>query len=111
MATPLHVEIGLRLRSARERAGMTQDQLAGAIRIETATLSRYETGRSPVSLEVLERAATALSIEPEELLARTGQERSELRGDEAALLATYRSLPPSMRKIALRLVRVLRQSG
>lgn len=108
---PLHVEIGRRLRLARERAGMTQDQLAGAIRIEPATLSRYETGRGAVSLEVIERVAAALSIDREELLPGSRQERSEPRGDEAALLATYRSLPASMRKLALRLVRVLRQSG
>jgi transcriptional regulator with XRE-family HTH domain len=56
------------LRSARERAGVTQSALAEATGTSQATISAYENGRVAPSIETLERllAATGsrLAIEP-----------------------------------------------
>ena len=56
------------LRTARQRAGLTQQALAARAGTSQATLSAYETGRKTPSVETLTRllAATGsrLSIEP-----------------------------------------------
>jgi transcriptional regulator with XRE-family HTH domain len=102
----LEQAVGRSVRDARKRAGLTQEQLAQKIRVETTTLSRYETARRPFSLEMLERVAEALDVTVGSLI----DDRSavpELSKDEEGLVRTYRGLSARQRRIALWLVREL----
>jgi transcriptional regulator with XRE-family HTH domain len=101
--------IGANIRAARERAGMTQEQLAHAIGVEAATLSRYETARWPPRLESLEKIAACLKVPVNDLVVEVRAETEAVRDDERDLLSTYRSMRPKFRNIALRLVRELRK--
>jgi DNA-binding Xre family transcriptional regulator len=65
--TPLRI----RLKEAREAKGLTQLALADLAGVRQATISEMETGAvRRVSLDVLERLADALGVEPGELLER-----------------------------------------
>jgi len=59
---------GIRLRTARERAGLAQDRLGVAIGLDescsSARISRYETGVHQPPFPVAERLAEVLSVPP-----------------------------------------------
>jgi transcriptional regulator with XRE-family HTH domain len=59
-AMNLQAHIGMRVRSARRRAGLTQEQLAEAVRKATETISNVERGYSLTGLNTLERVAKAV---------------------------------------------------
>jgi transcriptional regulator with XRE-family HTH domain len=70
--------LGRSLSHYRKRAKLTQEQLAEAIRVEVATVSRYETGATLPSLVTLEAMATLLRVSIADLLA----ENAPLQSDE-----------------------------
>ena len=53
---------GDRLKREREKAGLTQEQLAGLVPLNRAYLSEIETGKRQVSLNLAFRLAKALSL-------------------------------------------------
>ena len=57
-----------RLRAARERLGVTQEDLATASGIGRIYVARYESGSSAPSIYHLQRLAHALSVSMESLL-------------------------------------------
>ena len=68
--------IRLRLREAREAAGMTQLELAEAAGTRQATISDLERGEAKtLRLALLERLADALGVEPGELVERDGKRK------------------------------------
>jgi transcriptional regulator with XRE-family HTH domain len=63
--------ISVRLRAAREEAGLTQLQLAERAGVRQATISELETGKTRrVDLDVLDRLCAALGVAPGDLLER-----------------------------------------
>ena len=59
------VEIGKRIKQARELRGITQDQLGNSLGMNKSTIQRYETGQiSKIKLPVLESIAKALRVNP-----------------------------------------------
>jgi transcriptional regulator with XRE-family HTH domain len=59
----------LNLRSYREKAGLSQAELAKAVGVRQATISDLETGKSRrVELDLLERLAEALGVKAPALL-------------------------------------------
>jgi transcriptional regulator with XRE-family HTH domain len=60
--------LGRNLSHYRKRAGLTQEQLAEAIHVEVATISRYETGATLPSLVTLETVAVLLRVSIADLL-------------------------------------------
>nr|WP_314432957.1 helix-turn-helix transcriptional regulator [uncultured Brevundimonas sp.] len=58
------------VRSLRERAGLSQEELAHVARLHTTYLSGIENGRRNPTLDVIERMASALDVEASALLAR-----------------------------------------
>lgn len=89
-ATP---NLGPRLRQARERAGLTQAELAEKADVADATLSRIERNRFEPSMAIVKRLADSLRVGVDELLAgKKPDQRPSLRRSEARLLATVRDL-------------------
>lgn len=61
----------LDVRTARERRGLTQVELAERAAVRQATISAIENGQtSGVDFDVLERLANALGVEPGSLIVR-----------------------------------------
>ncbi len=53
-------KIGVLLRSAREKAGLTQEQLAHKLRTKKSAISRIENHAADIRLSTLERFAEAI---------------------------------------------------
>lgn len=60
--------VGMNVRRYRQRAQMTQEQLAFAAEIDLTYVGGIERGKRNPSVLVLVRVATALGTEPAELL-------------------------------------------
>lgn len=56
------------VRTMREAAGLSQEELAHAARVHTTYLSGVENGHRNPTLDVIERLANALAVEPASLL-------------------------------------------
>ena len=104
--------IARRFGEIRRKAGWTQERLADRIGIEPATLSRYETARRPIPLDVLGRAAAALGVGPAALFAgdretlaqvrlSAGVERPVRPRDEREVLRVWAQLRPRDRQTVL----------
>lgn len=60
--------IGDRIRLARDRAKLTQTELALAVGVDKGTVWRWETGRSKVDAEAIDTIAEATKVSPTWLL-------------------------------------------
>lgn len=89
--TELAFRLGRNLAQARRQAGLTQEQLAERIRVEIATVSRYETGATLPSLVTLEAMAAALHVTIADLLDEEAPQSSE---EGKRVLTLIESLPP-----------------
>lgn len=69
------MDIGPCIREARQRARLSQEELAAQARINRTYLSQLENGHSSPTLEVLNRLAGALGVEPAALLPETQDAR------------------------------------
>ena len=60
--------IGNRIKKARSRKDITQQELSGIVNISVSHLSNIETGKTIASLEVMFQLANALEVSVDELL-------------------------------------------
>ena len=67
-ATPLDVEIGMRLRQARIRLSLTQTDLGKAAGISFQQIQKYERGDNRIAISTLARLRPVLGIEAIDLL-------------------------------------------
>lgn len=118
VATDISRAIAKRMRAARESAGWRQHQLAAAMGIEAATLSRYESGKMAPPVDVLWKTATALNVTLAHLLNLEGAlpksfalpppRRTPIRPrDEVELLEGWSKLSPRDRRVVIQLCRVM----
>lgn len=61
-ATRLALEVGERVRDAREAAGLTQRELAARMGTSQAAVARLETGGTGATLTTLQKVASALDL-------------------------------------------------
>jgi transcriptional regulator with XRE-family HTH domain len=61
-------EVGCRVRSARKRAGLTQQMLAARVALSRTSVTNIERGRHKMLLHSLWHIAEALGAEPSELI-------------------------------------------
>ncbi|MFT3723361.1 MAG: helix-turn-helix transcriptional regulator [Hyphomonadaceae bacterium] len=66
------------LRRARRAAGMSQEDLAHQAGIDRTYISSLERAQYAVSIDVIDRLAVALNVEPAELLMRPRKPKSHL---------------------------------
>lgn len=59
----LAIEVGEKVRTAREEAGLTQRELAARMATSQAAIARLETGATAPTLTTLQKAATALGMD------------------------------------------------
>lgn len=60
--------IGEAIRSARKKAGMTQDELAAKLSTTKSAISKYELGKREPNIEQLRRIAIALGVSVSDLV-------------------------------------------
>lgn len=101
-------EIGLRIKSFREKRRISQATLGEAIGVSYQQVQKYESGITPVTVERLEQIAKVLGIQPTDILSKTAVEKVReetedyrylktrfsgiLSQDEAKLLKLFRSV-------------------
>jgi ribosome-binding protein aMBF1 (putative translation factor) len=61
-ATRLALEVGERVREAREAAGLSQRELAARMSISQAAVARLEAGGTGATLTTLQKVASALDL-------------------------------------------------
>jgi transcriptional regulator with XRE-family HTH domain len=94
-----------RLRSLRHTLGLSLDELAARTNLSASTISRVETGKRTISLDILLPLASALQVDLDELL--------DIRGDEDVVIhptptssserTTWMLSRPTGRTIAIKL--------
>ncbi|MDE2111107.1 MAG: helix-turn-helix transcriptional regulator [Alphaproteobacteria bacterium] len=77
-----------RLKQAREKRGMRQEQLAERASLQGSAISHFETGKRKPSFDNLRRLADALGVSTDYLLGRT----DELEGHAAPNDPLYRDV-------------------
>lgn len=106
MATELHTEqeqLGLRLRRARENAGLTQAAAAEALGLSPPAVNQYETGKRGVDALTLERLGRLYGVS---LRFFFGEDASRADWEEA-LLARTAQFAPEARSGVLQLITAL----
>ena len=99
--------LGARIKELRKRAGLSQDQLAEKVGVESKYLSRIEVGKRDPSLDVLGRIADSLQVEMKEIFdfAHHDIEATSPQGIENALLgASTEEL-----RLVFKLIKAVRQ--
>ncbi len=81
MSTSSEIEqvVRTRLRSLRTTLGLSLDDLAARTNLSASTISRVETGKRTISLDILLPLATALNVDLESLLDVHGDEDVVIR--------------------------------
>jgi transcriptional regulator with XRE-family HTH domain len=91
----INIEIGNRIKKAREMAGLTQDRFAELIGMGTKNISAIERGAVGVSLSSIKKICLILSISSDDLLFE-----SRTENDMSTLTSRLKRLPPEQFNIA-----------
>ena len=78
--------VGRRIARLRDRAGLTQAQLAERIGVEPATVGRYEAGKLRAPTRRIQEMAAALGVRTEDLLRDPPKDPSHGAAVDRALL-------------------------
>ncbi|QEE36311.1 helix-turn-helix transcriptional regulator [Octadecabacter sp. SW4] len=68
----LRERVGLNVRNLRSSRGLSQEQLALAADVDRSYISEIELAKNSASIDVLERIADALGVDPKELFNERG---------------------------------------
>ena len=68
----LRDRVGLNVRNLRNSKGLSQEQLALAAEVDRSYISEIELAKNSASIDVLERIADALGVDPKELFNKRG---------------------------------------
>lgn len=97
--------IGKRIKDARMKVNMTQEQLADEIDVSIAFLSRVERGTSQINLKRLLQIAELLKVTPDYLLSGSNVEAKDyLKPDFSKLLE---QCTPQQKKFIYRMAQVM----
>ena len=68
----LRDRVGLNVRNLRNSKGLSQEQLALAAEVDRSYISEIDLAKNSASIDVLERIADALNVDPKELFNERG---------------------------------------
>lgn len=94
-------QLGQALRDLRERAGMSQEELAAKAQVSRASIQNWEANRTAPRRAETRRLATALGLTVEQLRAHVEGERLEPEEIRAALEAAMELSDPKEMRAAL----------
>lgn len=102
-------EVGKRLRAAREKTKLSQEDVAQKIHSTNQRVSSFETGRTRVSLETLVRLCEIYHVEPDSIMGtdqRDGMDLS-LNGKLEEAISIFKNLQPDFQDCALEQIKKL----
>lgn len=106
-----YTDVGDRIRDARKRLGLNQEELAELARLNRVTIAKYESGKVEPGAQALSRIADALEVTVDELLGRNKTESPKspaAHTDEARILATgIDKMPAEERQRALDMMKLV----
>lgn len=102
------VAVGARIKAARERAGMTQDELAEALDMSSTHISVIERGVKSPRLDTFVSIANTLHVSTDMLLRDVVEKSSD--GITSELSAQISSLPPKEQDRVFAVLRALIES-
>lgn len=76
----LKINIGRVIKLKRKERGMTQEELAFALKVEPRTLSRVETGATFISASLLVKLSEFFEVEPKKFLSLIWFKNAALTG-------------------------------
>src|SRR5215216_2842380 len=94
------MDIGRRIRDAREDLGMPAAELARRVGVAPNTVWRYESGEREPSMAMLEKIARALRTQPAELLREPSPSAEALSDLSRALRERDRAIMESVREVS-----------
>lgn len=97
--------IGARIKALRKQAGLTQEQLAEQVGLDSRHLSRLEVGQHFPSLDSLERIAAALNVPLVEFFQFPGGESTDTLRDYLTKFAAHAN--ESQLQLAVRVVKLV----
>lgn len=107
----LRNRVGLRIRTLRKAAGLSQDELAARMERSVDAISAMERGKSLPGYETLERLSVALGISIEELFDSADESGStERRKAIAEIGAAIRSLDDRQLRLAVDMIMSIRKN-
>ena len=101
-------KIGVRISQLRMKAGMTQAKLAEKADLSIDSISRIERGNRAPSLESLASIATALGVEPSQLLNFRGKELKALAEGPSECLELWNLLKDRQRNEVRKVIEIAR---
>ena len=104
----MNKKIGIRVKTARQNKGLTQEELAEQTNLSVSFISRLETGKVLPSLERLSFIADALDVGLEDLLCDSFKNRSQsMSPTTREIVLLLESSPESYRQYILRMTQYL----
>lgn len=114
MSDDLKLAIGNRLRAFRKAAKLSQEELAGKVRLSPESLSNIERGQQLPSLDTVRRLGDALGRNPLDLVGDLNREPTLERGRaelEASAIASLRMIPLAELRTVSKMLKALNQAG
>ncbi len=105
---PINIEVGLRVKAAREKAGMTQAKLGELVNLGTQSISAIECGVSGLSPSSMKRICEVLAISADMLLFGVVDTLpNEIVSAKAELIHHIDRLSPAQLKVAVNIFNTL----
>jgi len=98
------LNFGAVLKDLRQSQGMTQEQLASALKLSKSTISMYECDQRRPELETLELIADYFNVDMNRLMGPRKNAAGSLAG-ERELIELYRGMPDAVREELLSFAR------
>lgn len=102
----INVEIGQRIKFAREAATLTQDELAELVGLDSKNVSAIERGVSGISISTLKKISSVLSISSDFLLFGSDSSLNDL----SIMTERLKHLSPRQFKITLQIMNAVIKS-
>lgn len=106
------MNIGLKIKSARQAKGMTQEELGEILGVQKSAIAKYENGRVVnIKRSILKKISDALDIPPFELVFDEEKGKStkddELSDNVKKLVEFAKSVPDDKVELVLKLMRTI----
>lgn len=85
-------ELGLKIRQARQQAGLSQERLAEMVGVTFQQVQKYENGQTTLNIIKLQQIAKALNLPVSDFFRDAPEEKIRLTVEERNLLQAFRRI-------------------